>query len=139
MKCIGFISILLIFYVNSLQAEIKNYDVSGDTAIYPNKDQIANALINLRDSIDNSVLDLEKKREGNRVNYRLQYGDVYKQILLQRGEIEQLIEEVVTTSEYSWDERATVSNLNQIRQRRKEYYQTLKDIKDIADSKHASK
>jgi hypothetical protein len=138
MKRVSLIFILSALCLNSVKAGIHfpfDIQIEKDTAVAPNKDQILSSLISLRDSIDNSVLAIQKKRERNKANYAQQFKNVYTQLTSQRVEIEKVIEEVVTTNEQTWDDNIRASAVREISIRRKDYYQTLETLKEVSNSK----
>ena len=101
-----------------------------DTTITPSKDQISKDLIHLRDSIDLSISDVQKKIE-NKSSSKQKLHKVYKDLTLQRTEVEKIIDEVVITNERTWDPNIKIRALIQLTERRREYNKILNDVKNI--------
>jgi coenzyme F420-reducing hydrogenase delta subunit len=137
MKHICYISVIILFCAGIARAEINfgKTKMVGDTTIQPSKELIEKALIELRDSIDNSILTLQKKGETHRANYKNNIEKAYDELTSQRREIEKVIEEVVISNERTWDQNIRTRALDQIAQRRKEYHQILTNIKEATGTK----
>jgi hypothetical protein len=131
--------ILSLVCVNIAEAKINFFtqrNIGKDTTIAPSKDEILSSLISLRDSIDNSVLATQKKREQNKSNYTQYFDNAYAQLTSQRREIEKVIEEVVTSNEQTWDENIRTRAIREISTRRRDYHQTLETLTDVLGSKN---
>jgi hypothetical protein len=111
------------------------YRIDKDSTDQPGKEFIERALIELRDSIDNTIISLEK-RQTSHVNYsREQVNVAYDELMNQRREIEDVIEEVVAAGAYNWDQEIRSRALFQISKQRKAYYKILHNIKEAASAK----
>lgn len=102
--------------------------------ISSDKRKLSKKLVELRDSIDNSILAIQKKLTNEKISNKEQLRKAYNDLSLQRSGLESIIEEVVTTSEQTWTD-LKISEIAQLVTRRKEYYQILNDIKLASESK----
>jgi hypothetical protein len=102
-----------------------------DTVI--SKERLSKQLVQLRDSVDLSILDLQKKLEDKTGGSEQKLEKAYNDLSLQRTEIENIIEEVVSANEQTWNDIKRKVFV-QTTMKRKEYYQILNDVKDIARS-----
>lgn len=134
--------ILSLICLNFAQAEINflvHLNIEKDTTIAPSKDEILTSLISLRDSIDNSIIATQKKREQNNSNYTQHFDNAYAQLTSQRREVEKVIDEVVTSNERAWDENIRTRAIREISARRRDYHQTLETLTDVLGSKNKVK
>ena len=111
------------------------HHTGNDSTEQPGREYIERALIELRDSIDNTIISLEKRQTGH-VNYsREQVSVAYDELMNQRKEIENVIEEVVAAGAYNWDQEIRSRALFQINKQRRAYYKILTNIKEASSAK----
>ena len=126
--CVFHIVVLLTTDIVSAQENPEKLVMSQD------KTNLSKELVQLRDSIDNSLLELQKKLSSNKTSSKEQLHKAYNDLSLQSSEIENMIEELVNTNEQAWT-NLKVKAFAQTKEKRIAYYQILNDIKNISESK----
>lgn len=102
--------------------------------ISSDKRKLSKELVQLRDSINNSMIEIQKKLTNEKSGSKEQLRKAYNDLSLELSGLEGIIEEVVTTSEQTWTD-LKISEIAQLNTKRKEYYQILNDIKNTSESK----
>ncbi len=135
MKCIFYCLLgLLISLVNYSYSADRFTTLIADTVINPTKSQISKELVQLRDSIDMTILNVQKKLSANKDENSQLLNKAYKELNLQRAQIEKAIEEVVVSSANTWDDNTTRNALAQTAEKRRMYYQIVNQIMELSSS-----
>jgi len=134
-----FRKILLTIFIllgNLIGNQLNAAELTADTLIRPDRNQLGVQLIQLRDSMDITLKKVEKNLGKNAPIVNQQLDKDFKALTVYRIEIERAIAKLATTTEDSWNVDVQNNLINILNDKRNEYRRVLNDIEQILVAKN---
>jgi len=134
-----FPKIILIAFVlvgNLIGNELNAAELTADTLIRPDRNQLGVQLLQLRDSMDMTLKRVEKNLGKNAAIINQQLDKDFKELTVYRMEIEKAVAKLATTTEDSWNVDVQNGLINTLNDKRNDYRRILNDIEQVLVAKN---
>ena len=130
--------VLMVFVLvgNLIGNELNAAELTADTLMRPDRNQLGVQLLQLRDSMDITLKKVEKNLGKNAPIVNQQLDKDFKELTLSRIEIEKAIAKLATTTENSWNVDVQSSLINTLNDKRNDYRRILNDIEQVLVAKN---
>jgi len=121
---------------NLIGNELNAAELTADTLIRPDRNQLGVQLLQLRDSMDMTLKRVEKNLGKNAPIVNQQLDKDFKELTVYRMEIEKAVAKLATTTEDSWNVDVQNGLINTLNDKRNDYRRILNDIEQVLVAKN---
>lgn len=109
--------------------------IKDSVEVSTEREQISRSLVQLRDSINNSITMLDDKKIGAPTKSKQGIDKAVKELVLYKEKVVRDIEEIEDTSKKGWDSNSVIRIQTTMLEVRREYKRISKDVKPFLGTK----